>query len=126
MKTDEIKWRILNDTAENVIAWIEEKDRRIAELEAQWQPIETAPKDGERIILSRIDYVHDTKGLDIDSNEWKEIVLNTEPTLLIIWWAIAGQWSKLYGAKNPCWHDGMDRLANPTHWMPLPEPPEES
>ena len=35
MKTDEIKWRILNDTAENVVKWIAEKDKRNAELEAE-------------------------------------------------------------------------------------------
>ena len=44
MKTDEIKWRILNDTAENVIAWIESKDKRIQELEARLQRIRELPQ----------------------------------------------------------------------------------
>ena len=44
MKTDEIKWRILNDTAENVVDWIAEKDRRIEALEAALRECDEAVK----------------------------------------------------------------------------------
>ena len=41
----------------------------------------------------------------------------------IIHWGVIGFWSHRY--KN--WNDGVEPsgLSEPTHWMPLPEPPEE-
>ena len=44
MKTDEIKWRILEDTAENVVDWIAEKDKRIKALEAALRECDEAVK----------------------------------------------------------------------------------
>ena len=70
---------------------IEAVYRRLGELEAkhQWQPIETAPRDGRRLILlygpSRFPQV-------AYSNTW---------------------WTAGFSAEN-----------KPTHWMPLPKPPE--
>ena len=70
---------------------IEAVYRKLGELEAkhQWQPIETAPRDGRRLILlygpSRFPQV-------AYSNTW---------------------WTAGFSAEN-----------KPTHWMPLPKPPE--
>jgi hypothetical protein len=63
---------------------------------SEWQPIETAPKDGTRIIL----------GAD----------LNVDPELWASWW-IGGddRW-----ANTPDWM----WFTSPTHWMPLPSPPK--
>lgn len=67
----------------------------------RWRPIETAPKDGARIILAKI------------------VGHPAHPTSL--WWACAGHWSDRWGN----WNDGVEPcgLAGPTHWMPLPPPP---
>lgn len=56
----------------------------------QWQPIETAPTDGDTVII------HD-KGFVAEGH--------------YAW----GSW----------WDNATECLRNPTHWMPLPEPPEE-
>lgn len=68
-----------------------------------WQPIETAPKDGVNVLL--------LVGGKVD----------------IGWWR---QGSHALRAKPvPCWRYRRslsvtyDRAHPPTHWMPLPEPP---
>lgn len=86
------------ETIRDLRAAIEERDRRIAELEGEnaWQPIETAPKDG------------------VDIMAWPQPI-SRQP--FVAFWdeARGGQWSQ--------W-PGRDR-ANPTHWRPLPTPPQE-
>lgn len=62
----------------------------------QWRPIETAPKDGTRIIVYRAlepGYEHELIGFDM----WRN-----------------GNW---YRSR---------RAMRPTHWQPLPPPPEQS
>lgn len=86
----------------------------------QWQPIETAPKDGTgfqaRIPGYGDDYIIAwTHGL-LDSNERE-----------------CGGWFIAEDQEPPdCWTDGVCwevngdniRSAHPTHWKPLPPPPE--
>lgn len=61
-----------------------------------WQPIETAPKDGTLILIA--------KG---GASAWHNM--------------FAGYWDEGLGEFK--YHrDGYVR--NPTHWMPLPPPPE--
>jgi hypothetical protein len=77
-----------------------------------WQPIETAPKDGRKILL-------------LEPFEYKD---DYSECLSI------GFWGSGY-LKNPkrwCnWHDSGDHYCdyfasvyNPTHWAELPEPPK--
>lgn len=72
---------------------------------SEWQPIETAPKDGTRIMLGdrfgawigqyREIYQSGFK----PDNPWQSMMLN---------------------------HDHMKyKVLKPTHWMPLPPPPKE-
>jgi len=63
----------------------------------EWQPIETAPKDGRRILVYRPGK-HKYSTVDIDF--WQ---VNRAPL-------------------NCWWHSPSD--GQPTHWMPLPEPPK--
>lgn len=68
----------------------------------EWQPIETAPKDGERVDL------------------WATDIFGHGQRFADCYWQIA-QW--------PEQHDRWVGLPegrrnwNPTHWQPLPEPP---
>lgn len=73
--------------------------------ESGWQPIETAPKgkpvlgeDGPTILLGWSDY--------------KSVSM--------------GSYSRGAGGMGPTWRDGYGSPmgATPTHWKPLPEPPE--
>ena len=78
----------------------------------EWQPIETAPKDGTWILLAG-------GGIDYGWN------CNSQPH------AVAGQWTTIFnGSPFPggwqfAWYDGgyYGEYENPTHWMPLPQPP---
>lgn len=63
-----------------------------------WRSIETAPRDGTRVLLG-------FAGRDqLDGHE-------------------IGSWD----ADKACWYDGVEERYKlyPTHWLPLPEPPEE-
>ena len=64
---------------------------------SKWQPIETAPKDGTRVILN--DSLHTQIGF----------------------YSTALDCGECLGWVND---EGIVSL-NPTHWMPLPEPPKE-
>ena len=72
-----------------------------------WKPIESAPKDGTHILL------------------WEQ--WGTDP--FVGWWCM-GSWSASHEHVDAegGW-DGavvVDRIECPvTHWMPLPEPPQE-
>lgn len=64
-----------------------------------WQPIETAPKDGGGFI-----------GYQKISDE--QYVISA--------CAFYGEFVWIN------WGEGLNTSANPTHWMPLPKPPEET
>lgn len=73
-------------------------DMALSSLEKGWQPIETAPRDGTKIILA-----------------WG--------TETIVGWYLDNSktvisWEGFRPHSNVAWPQG-----NPTHWMPLPEKP---
>lgn len=70
--------------------------------ENEWQPIETAPKDGTTILTWQ-------KGFKPATSRWVE---KTTPK---------------HGYKSSGWYDsGFDAKAFPTHWKPIPTPPQEN
>jgi hypothetical protein len=89
------------DIARNIINELEAENARLkAEVErlrkaGEWQPIETAPKDMTRVL----GYV--------------------EEYIVVMWWFT-------YSNGRSCWEtvDGESEV-DPTHWMPLPKPPQE-
>jgi hypothetical protein len=80
----------LDEAEDQHRAFIKSVDDEIKKQSAMWQPIETAPGDGSRILIC-----------------------TESGHVLIAGWAV-----KLN--VSGWWND------NPTHWMPLPEPPEEN
>jgi uncharacterized protein DUF551 len=70
-----------------------------------WQPIETAPKDGSNIML-----YYPLEGLD---KSWERIVF-------CYWSERENNW---VWSGRAC--RTFSRGFQPTHWMPLPEPPNE-
>jgi hypothetical protein len=65
-----------------------------------WQPIETAPKDGTRVLISRMDRYADLM-------------------YMYVAWCRRKSWIILESAKGTRY--SVD--TPPTHWMPLPAPP---
>jgi hypothetical protein len=88
-----------------------------------WERIETAPKDGTRILLALL--AVDKPG---EPPSW---------FISLGWWdpEFDGEWSDEVGdiVYRGAWTDGgvaswayeEHRELGPTHWMPLPEPPIE-
>ena len=68
---------------------------------SEWQPIETAPRDGTWVLVC--------------GNGW---------AVTTAWYAMNERVGKAYWKADTEWDDDYlaDRL--PTHWMPLPEPPQ--
>ena len=70
-------------------------------IDREWKPIETAPRDRQILIFT---------GMAIYSACWVKNMFNYDEA-----WLVAA-----YGG------DGDQLIVkNPTHWMPLPEPPRE-
>lgn len=65
---------------------------------AEWQPIETAPKDGKWVLITE------------DSGTWMEVARWYDDC-----WCSYPQ--TMFGV--------MDGEAPASHWMPLPEPPND-
>lgn len=75
---------------------------------SDWQPIETAPKDGTQIL------VYTVHG-DIELSEWfvTETVVH-DPVI------VNGE--TLYRHREEAYYSGWNSN-EPTHWLPLPPPP---
>lgn len=92
----------------------------------QWQPIESAPKDGSKIILAKFGFINDTGDAKIDSPEWYERIWDNTRRKYAFWWSASGFWSDRFSN----WNDGVEPSGfnNPTHWMPqppIPSPPSK-
>lgn len=85
---------------------------RIEELEAltQWQDIETAPKDGTEILLSNPTDGYVETGHFISPFE----MIGDENDDTPDWFTTSGEY---LGSGGP-------ETTAPTHWMPLPAPPQ--
>lgn len=89
-----------------------------------WRPIDTAPRDGTKILLCRYALLTDVSDLPVDAKAagWAERLF--DPNAPKVWhccWVSGGFWS----SKWDNWNDGVEPcgLRQPTHWMPLPPAP---
>ena len=91
------------------------KDKRYpeyirADLVPQWQPIETAPRDGTIIDV----WLGDADMRDV------EFYCTHGTRRSPGWWFSNGKFRPLGGLEP-----AMTVFVTPTHWMPLPNPPED-
>jgi hypothetical protein len=78
----------------------------------QWQPIETAPKDGTQILSYHNREILYSNG-ERKKFEWIQIVR----------WAEVMQWDNPEDEYDWLTGSNFDEPTDPTHWMPLPKPP---
>jgi hypothetical protein len=79
-----------------------------------WQPIETAPKDGTPILLWADDARIEAYS---DHPKWGRVAFDYKPTPpcpFVGFWSRKNYWQLAH-------YTAFDYV--PTHWMPLPEPP---
>ncbi|WP_375165819.1 hypothetical protein [Rhizobium hidalgonense] len=75
----------------------------------QWQPIETAPRDGTTVIVAFPLYNLVSNGLDVTAARYRSATfLNAD---------VSG-WVQLPDER------GVETIWPPTHWQPLPNPPQ--
>lgn len=85
---------------------------------SDWQPIETAPKDGTEVLLFVPGYIGGRRVMEgnivvgawIDDHAWGREG---------VWWSDI---SDPYEGHSGATADSVD--LTPTHWMPLPEAPK--
>lgn len=106
----------LDDIVSTVLSAIE------SALQPGWLPIESAPRDGSKILLAKYGWSNDAGDAVQGSDEWKRRILDQTRRKYGLWWCVAGHWS----ARWNNWNDGVEPsgLAGPTHWMPLPPAPK--
>jgi hypothetical protein len=82
-------------------------------MEMNWLPIDTAPKDGTVFLGWSKAWVDE----DFNPNGIRECFYNGGPLEPECW---SAKW------KNDFDTWAVDEESEPTHWMPLPEPPKET
>jgi hypothetical protein len=74
---------------------------------SEWQLIETAPKDGTQVDIWGVNHLH-----------YKKIGLRKCNVSF-------GPVTDWMGRERDDWRHGMGEDFEPTHWMPLPQPPAQ-
>lgn len=102
------------EDADAIIKAIEQAVLQSPEVQArQWQPIETAPKDGTHIMLS--------DGTSVTVGHWLY-----QPGGTTEYRDLDGRWIGQDDRDEFAgWIDWMGGIT-PTHWMPLPAPPSDA
>ena len=81
----------------------------------RWRALDDAPRDGRKIILAKHGWTKHMGDLKQGSPEWRAAFFDdSTPQEYRCWWVSRGYWD----INRQKWTDGLDALADPTHWMP--------
>jgi hypothetical protein len=80
---------------------------------SEWQPIETAPKDGTRIDIW--EFCHDPAWRD-------ETGIENGTRIVDVWWQ-DGEWMAFNERDGDVCGVGFNEHYTVSHWMPVPPPP---
>lgn len=98
-------WHLFEPMARAALAALRQHRPDVAAVLGGWQPIETAPKDGSDVLIRCPgDSVHEARWID-----WSNSRYDLRHRLTGWYWA---------------GYDGAVGPVLPTHWRPLPPPPE--
>ena len=84
---------------------------------SEWQPIETAPREGDNRMIIGADYSRDGRGHIFRcwwQPEFGAWISGARLMTMASGYTIDGKSSKLHSPE----------IETPTHWTPLPEPPK--
>jgi len=86
---------------------------------SEWQPISTAPRDGRDILVW-----WPMRALDDEGLPTGEIV---DGRAFVSAWVIGGYWWEPKEVEDGCDEEEIECgfTEEPSHWMPLPEPPAQ-
>lgn len=87
-------------------------EQRVIELLNPWQDISTAPRDGTPILVGGGTYIYDSDTFGM---------VNKFRSVSVAAWT--DRWDSGWQGENCGGHDEFFWYS-PTHWMPLPTPPE--
>lgn len=90
---------------------VSEEEKRALLDAVAWRPIETAPKDGTRIIAATIGWCFSRERLD----KWD---LEPPKDEYRVFWVSSAQ----FDTARDRWTDGLEGIIPPTHWRPLDTP----
>ena len=85
----------------------------------EWQPIETAPRDGTPILLFYPEGIWDSS-LDAEPG-------STFPDWAVMRWDV--EWGKRAPEADYCWrgyYEATTPKGKPTHWLPIPAAPRST
>jgi hypothetical protein len=110
--------RMLKENTQVLEAVAAERDAALSELaklraEAEWRPIESAPRDGTAILLWDASKNVVVSGCWHNEPEHDSPINGYEPGWA--WW--------VSDEDTVMWDGGPDDI--PTHWLPLPSPPKD-
>lgn len=90
-----------------------------------WQPIETAPKDGTPILIFQPSGQRNSY-MPIDALKEGEFTYRWDDPRLL--WFDDARWAIGYWRPYPNggWGNRNSATVTPSHWMPLPTPPEQA
>lgn len=88
---------------------------------SEWQPIETAPKDGTAILIWQPD---GAKNWYMPRESLPDGGIYTLEDERLLWFD-DGRYAIGYWRPWGGWGNRNSSTVEPTHWMPLPTPPEQ-